>query len=381
MTEILFVDDEASLLAGLRRMLYRMNGEWTMRFAQSGAEALEMLEERPVDVVVSDMRMPGMDGYALLRRVRDEFPSAARIVLSGYADVEQTLRTVPVAHQFLNKPCSPEVLRGAVERSLQLQRRLSNPDLRELLGSIDTLPTPSDVLLELNRMLEVDDISIETVVTLIESDVAISARVLQLANSTFFGLSEDISDIGSAVNQLGLTTVRDVLAAADLFGTVADQNDEIGYFVTNLEAHSVDVANLASLLMGDDASAARDAYTAGLLHDIGDLVLAIHRPELLLAAKESGPSEPADEIEVLGATHAEIGGYLLSMWCLPSHLVEAVTRSHDAHRLGDRTMSPVHAVYIAETLLTHRSKGLDPWSSFDESYLTELGVQPSAIQV
>ena len=105
---ILFVDDEENILQGLRRLLRPLRKEWEMRFASDGHTALKMLEESPCDVLVSDMRMPGMNGVRLLEEVRARYPDTIRIVLSGQADRETTLAAVGPAHQYLNKPCDAE---------------------------------------------------------------------------------------------------------------------------------------------------------------------------------------------------------------------------------------------------------------------------------
>ena len=103
---ILFVDDEAKVLDGLRNLLRRQRHEWDMLFALSGAAALEELAKAPVDVIVSDMRMPGMDGAELLTRVRTLYPQTARIVLSGHAErgaILEKHRDVPGAREEQKK--------------------------------------------------------------------------------------------------------------------------------------------------------------------------------------------------------------------------------------------------------------------------------------
>jgi len=115
--KILFVDDEPQILQGLQRMLRALRGEWDMGFVEGGAEALSLLQREPFDVVVTDMRMPGMDGVQLLRELKLRFPGVIRIVLSGYSDQEMVLKSVPLAHQFLSKPCSPEILISTINQA------------------------------------------------------------------------------------------------------------------------------------------------------------------------------------------------------------------------------------------------------------------------
>ena len=146
MKRILFVDDEPRLLQGLQRMLRPQRHEWDMLFANGGEEALAVMAQTAVDVVVTDMRMPGMDGASLLQQVHARFPGAMRIVLSGQFDVEAGLRAVPVAHQFLTKPCDPDKLKAAIERSSQLTgAAVPDEATRRIVSAIGVLPSPPGV--------------------------------------------------------------------------------------------------------------------------------------------------------------------------------------------------------------------------------------------
>jgi DNA-binding NtrC family response regulator len=104
---ILFVDDEPNVLQGLQRMLRHMRADWDMRFVDSGHAALDAMENERFDAVVTDMRMPGMDGAELLAEVRRRDSGVVRVILSGYSDAESVMRTVGPAHQFLAKPVRP----------------------------------------------------------------------------------------------------------------------------------------------------------------------------------------------------------------------------------------------------------------------------------
>ncbi len=117
---VLFVDDELNVLEGLRTRLHRQRSKWEMVFVQSGREALERLAQGDVDVLVTDMRMPEMDGVTLLKRAQEEYPRVVRIVLSGHAELEAALRAIHVAHQFLSKPCEAGVIENVVERAVLL---------------------------------------------------------------------------------------------------------------------------------------------------------------------------------------------------------------------------------------------------------------------
>lgn len=141
MKRILFVDDEKNILDGVRRMLHAARNRWEMEFATSGDAALLASKERPFDVVVTDLRMPGMNGAELLSHIRDQFPGTARIVLSGYSEPALADRAAPVAYRVLGKPCNAKELVDTIERVCTLQDLLCTPALRHIIGTITELPS------------------------------------------------------------------------------------------------------------------------------------------------------------------------------------------------------------------------------------------------
>lgn len=121
-TKILCVDDEPNVLNGLRRQLH---GQFELEFAEGGEAALELLENSgPFGVVLSDMRMPGMDGAELLAKVRERYPDTTRIMLTGNSDLLTAIRAVNEGNifRFLNKPCGPEDLVRALTDGLEQNR-------------------------------------------------------------------------------------------------------------------------------------------------------------------------------------------------------------------------------------------------------------------
>jgi CheY-like chemotaxis protein len=205
---VMFVDDEQRVLDGLRRMLRPRHRQWAMRFAGSGAQALELLDAEPVQILVTDMRMPGMDGAELLAEVRERHPETVRIILSGQAEEDAALRAVPVAHQFLTKPCDADTLIDALERAAALHRLLGDASLREAVGGVDSLPSPPAIWLALNERLRDPDADPAEVAGIAARDPAISAKLLQMVNSSFVGLARRLSSVEDAVAYLGLQTVR-----------------------------------------------------------------------------------------------------------------------------------------------------------------------------
>lgn len=138
---ILFVDDEPLLLSGLQRLLRPLRKEWNAACAAGGEEALVMLAQERFDVIVTDMRMPGMDGAELLNEVMRLYPDMLRLVLSGQSDLESVVKSAGVTHQYLSKPCSIEVMRDAVNRAVALHQLLANSALKQLLSRLHSIPS------------------------------------------------------------------------------------------------------------------------------------------------------------------------------------------------------------------------------------------------
>src|SRR5271154_3420134 len=168
MSRMLVVDDEQQILDGLKLAMRRQRTEWEVSFATRGDKALELLAAGPFDVVLCDMRMPGMDGAQFLQQVRELYPDTIRIILSAYAEQASLMRAISVAHQFLAKPCGIRELQDCIDRIRKLRAQLANPELRRIVGEMDTVPSLPSVFLELNAEMQNADASANSVAAIIE---------------------------------------------------------------------------------------------------------------------------------------------------------------------------------------------------------------------
>jgi putative nucleotidyltransferase with HDIG domain len=337
-----------------------------MHFAESGAKAIEALERAHFDVVVTDMRMPGMDGAELLQVVRDRWPDAIRIVLSGYAELQQVVRLVPYAHQYYSKPCEAGQLENLIERCLQLHELLHQPTLRAVVGRVSKLPSIPKVYAQLQQLLTSDDASVHQVARLISTDAAIAAKLLQLVNSAFFRLARRITGIEQAVNHLGFGAIRNLVLSAEVFSSWPGQGAKCVLSLDKLQSHVHKVAAAARALVAETPPKADDALLAGLLHDIGYWVLSNEcqaelTQSVALAVAENIPLYQA-ETRIIGASHAQVGAYLLGLWGLPYPVIEAVAHHHTPESVAQSEFDPLAAVAIAHALLPE-----DDTSAFDAS--------------
>jgi HD-like signal output (HDOD) protein/CheY-like chemotaxis protein len=380
MKTLLFVDDEFRVLQGLQRQLRSMRNEWDMNFADGGRKALDFMAERPVDVLISDMMMPEMDGAELLTEVSNRHPNTVRIVLSGHAEREAVLRLVGPAHQYLSKPCDAEELRAAVARAFALRDLLSNERLKQLATQIKCLPTLPTLYQQLTDELRKEDASMEQIGEIISHDIGMTAKILQLVNSAFFGLAQPISSLAEAVMYLGLSTVRALVLSLQVFSQFKNPALE-GFSLDALADHCWKTAVLArriGRLESNDTKVMDQCFLAGLLHDVGRIILADGLPEQYKKAwhdarQQHQPVWQAEQME-FGATHADVGAYLLGLWGLPNPIVEAVALHHFPSICAAPGFSPLIAVHVANAF-AHEKDG-SPAESIHiaTETLTKLGL-------
>lgn len=361
-SRILFVDDETHVLRGLGRLLIEWEDQWDVIFATSGAEALEELRRQPADVVVSDMRMPGMDGAELLNEVRRHYPATIRVILSGYAESSSVLKTVGPAHFYFAKPCDPTTLFEAIARPLALRRVLGAPELQKVVGEVSNLPSQPDVFIKINEEICSERGSLASVAALLAQDVAMTAEVLKLTNSAFFGLGKRVTSPLQAVRTLGMDTIQSLVLQVGLFRQF--KGDAALYpLLEKLNLYSLSVGTLASEIArsaGHDDDTAHAAQCAGILSAIGCLVLLDQNPHRWLDAVAEAPATATlaeVERQVFGASHQLVGAYLLGLWGFTDDLVEAVAYA-DQPGLAEGRAHPMLTAVHAATALGPRFPGL-----------------------
>ena len=379
---VLFVDDERYVLDGLRRMLHFCRGEWRMTFTTSGSEALRSLAVTPYDVIVTDMRMPGISGAELLAQVSQQYPHIIRIILSGMCDREQTLASAVSAHQFLAKPCDPAALKAAVDRALAMHATLGNDAVKSFISRLKSLPSMPVVYTELVKAAGDPDASVRQLGSIISKDLAMTSKVLHLVNSSLFGLSRTVLDPGEACVYMGVDTIKALVLSLGVFS----QYRRTGLFsVEDLQHHSLRTAALAKQIASFEQFSKQsidEAFLAGMLHDVGKLVLAINCPReydgcITLARDRSVPMAEA-EFDTFGITHADAGMYLLRMWGLPDAVTDAVALHHRPSGGGVTVLGPLAVVHAANALIGEEEHR--PTLNLDMEYLSTLNAATKVVE-
>lgn len=327
---VLFVDDDPEILASIEDGLEASKPRWDMKFAKDGDEALSILDRDHTHVMVTDLQMPGMDGAHLLAEARRRHPETARVIMSGLYDKETALRLACSTHQYLPKPCRIEVVQKTIERILRLRDMLMSDTLQRLVARIKCLPSLPTVYTQLMEELEKDDPELDRIGHIISHDPGMSAKILQLVNSAYFGLPREVSHPSEATLFLGVDLIRGLVLMAHVF-TQFDKVKMDAFSIEKMMEHSwltgIFARGIAEMENLD--SRQRDhVFIGGLLHDIGKLILVANLPELYLEVVQSTEKQNLSyseaEADALGCNHAEVGAYLLGLWGLPDPVVEAV---------------------------------------------------------
>ncbi len=354
---ILFVDDEPNIISGLRRMLRGMRNEWDMEFLIGGQEAVDRINAEPFDAVVTDMRMPSIDGVAVLTAAAEKNPESIRFILSGFAEQEAMLAALGYAHRFIAKPCDADLLIGALRSTFAVRDLLPVKSLRILLGEMKSVPVLSE---RYTRLLKELDDPLSTTVDIaktIEEDLGLSTQILRLANSAYFNLSRKLSSCRQAVDVLGIETVRALLMVSEFYVSETADSAETCESKT-LAERSLMIGGLSrqiALTLNLDEAQVDEAATAGVLCHIGTAILRLNHFEKFSTAMslvESGTKSVFEaEREVFGASHAELAAYLMGLWGFPDGVVEAVAFHHEPSKSGKTEVSPLSVVHLAQAFV------------------------------
>ncbi len=372
---ILFVDDEQGILEGIKALLRRQRGKWELHFAQSAADALDLIRKHPVDIVVSDFQMPGQSGLEFLEALKAEQPQVVRIMLSGQVDSDKTIHAISTAQQFINKPLNPLELVQLLERNVALLDYVDNPHMKKVIGCIGNLPSKTSTYNELTAILEKSSTTVKDIVPVVEKDMAITAKIMQIVNSSFFGVVKRITGLQMAMTMVGETIIRSIVLNSEVQRLLGTERFPEGWSMDILHNHSMETAVLA-------ASIARDRYekeqvfVAGLLHDLGLLIMASQMPEMLVSvstvAREKKIQFWEAEYEEMGICHGEIGAYLLGLWGFPFHVVEAVAHHHRITNYPIPRVGLADLLFLADNTLMIKPREGDVRTALMEAYKERL---------
>ncbi len=364
-TNILFVDDEMDIVDAYKRMLFKFRNVWGTYFACSAKDAIDLLNSTDIDIVITDMRMPGVDGVEFLKQIQAQYPDKIRIIITGQMDIDDMVVATGVAHQMIAKPLDPNKLIALIT-DLVSQELLQNAAISKALNAIVNLPTIPEIYFQIDELLAKPDPDIARVADLIHHDLGLTAKILQVVNSGFFGLQTRVSNIVTAINYIGINVVKSIIMHQHLFSTNYFKRDL--YSNVNLIAnHSLCVASLARKICQEfkyNARTVESCFILGILHDIGRLsMLAIEGYAGFISENsnwKSSNSESLDlvELEKFDINHSTAGAYLVGIWGLPKEYIDIIKFHHTPEHYSGILKNEIAVIYLAEFLSKKRIRNI-----------------------
>lgn len=365
-------DDQ--VLAQVRAQLERRGDGLDLRWMRSGQETIDLLRAVPVEALVTDSTMPGLEGASLLEYVHRHHPAVARLVLSGQPDQAVRIDGVGPLHELLSKPCTPDTLERALDLVLELRALVQSERLRTLFGSLQTLAKPPQIYSQLVALSEDPDSTADDVVTLIQQDVGLAAEVLRLVNSAFYSQAATVQNIQWAVVLLGLETIKSLAIAGVVFrpGTALPE----GLDSAELADRAVRASAIAQRIARRenwDLATVSDVTLGALLSEVGLLVLASAHPDQWQQLRDSVPglSDGQAQQEAFGCTIGQASAYLLGQWGFPAGAVAATARQ--PLDIGDPgTLESATPAALVVAFAQHKARGqAEAWAFGQSGYLDE----------
>ncbi len=383
---VIFVDDDVISLKSLRRMLTKMPKSWEFEFADSGEKALDILSQDHFDVIVADMRMPKMDGAQLLTQVQKKYPGIVRIILSGHSNREMIISSIGPCHQFLAKPCQSDVLINTIKRACALRELLGDERLQSSLAKLEGIPSVPHIYVELNTEINSPSGSLKKISQIIAKDMGMSAKILQLVNSAFFGLPRHVSNVEQAVSLLGMEVINALVLSSKVF-SLFETPKLPNFSIDALSKHNFVVGNFAKAISQEEKcekKVSEQAFLAGLMHDIGKLIFCTiygkRYGDAITSAEQEKVEITVAENDYFKSSHAGIGAYLLGLWGLPDPVVEAIAFHHNPGEFPAEEFGPLAAVHAADVIYheLHPNATNMKKLKFDEMFFKKLDVMDKA---
>lgn len=380
--KILFVGAEPAR----RSDLLAINPEWDIHLAADGAAAEPFLD-RALDALVVDEMLPDTDGFQFLENAQLRAPEAHRLIVTELGDARSAVKSMRAGHQCVPKPWDAMLIGEAIERAFALSLWLGKPALRTLIERMKVVPSPPDLYFAVVRALNAPERDLDDVSRKAAQDPAMTARLLQVANSAALGLRHEVASVGEAINFLGLQTTRSLILLAHTF-SYCDRSKASGFSIERLWQHSLLTGALAQRIAREEGAGPKireQAFLAGVLHDIGELLFAVNMPaeyqRAIKLARESwdgGARMPFWQIEAefIGVSHADLGAELMARWNLPLPVVEAIALHHRPAPMISKGFSPLAAVHAADVLANELEPSTDSLdrTELDREFLGHLGL-------
>jgi HD-like signal output (HDOD) protein len=376
---IYIVDDQPQVLETAIAIVRAVMPEAAVAGFDDPFKALAAIKSSPPDLILSDERMPGMQGSRLLEEARVAAPGTLRIMMSGFVALDK-LSAITSAHQYVAKPFNVQQLKRMLERTFAARDRVQDKQLQTVVTSLRSLPSLPQVHHLLLGELENNGGASAVIGQMVAKDAGLSAKVLQLANSPLFGRDYVVSSPAEAVLCLGTSMIAAVVLSQTLFKHY-HSNSHPEFCLERVWNHCWKTAALAQCYcheQGLSRQAQEEVFLAGLLHETGRLILMDNFPAQYQAACDAArqarsPLGPRLR-EVFQAAPCEIAAYLLDLWGMPESTVAAISLLEHPENEKAAGFTMASALYIADQVGS-RETPPDPFPAeeWNADYLRSLG--------
>ena len=377
MKTILVVDDEINILNSMSEAF--RDTEYEILTAESSLLALEILDKTEVNLVISDMMMPQMDGYELLSKIKEHYPHVIRLIMSSNTEESYVFKAIlhNIAKFNITKPWINKTLIECIKQVFETEETLKSRDLLLLINNIEKLPTIEVNYQKILNMIEKDADTL-TISSEIEKDFAISTKLLQTVNSAYYGIQT--GSVKHATVYLGLQNLKSLIFSTSIMNKFSSVSEQDQNSLKDLWDHALLTSKLLHYIY--EVFICRRlpeaAYCAGLLHNIGALVLIQNRFEDYVGMVNNDKNKSLDlldmERDAFHVTHQEVGGYLVSWWELPFPIIESALFHHRPLDPGILNKEIVSAVHLAQHY-ARKLKNQQDAADFYPEVFDVLGIQ------
>lgn len=316
MTTIALIDADAGLLQKLAKSLSKARPDWGILTATSAEDAMVLVDNHAIDVLVSEAQLPDMQGFELLEKVKDLNPETIRFTLSSDLEAELILECARVHHRFLAKPVDENALADAIESSLDLRAILANEQLMTFMQAVESLPAMPALYDELVKELASKNSSLMKVAEIIEGDAGLTLTILKVVNSAYCGLTQPVESVSQAISLLGASFVKNITLTSKVFSKFEGDKSTLKK-LTKLNQDALKVGALTNQFARYakvPRSSVNHCQVAGMMFNVGELIA------LTSTSDDTAENTPS---HLLGA-------YLMRSWMMPDAVTEAVALQHDA---------------------------------------------------
>jgi len=368
---VLMVDDDKRLLAGYKRRYRKI---FDIETAEGAGQGLLMVKNQgPYAVIISDLRMPGMDGIRFLSKVRELSPDSIRIMLTGYADRENAFDALnkASANRILVKPCKDDTIEKAITEGIQQYRSVVGGKTQSSPPETKAHQKKESTLEEVIAVLKGDEIDLpslpqiavkfkeiskkgadfDDIANLLKQDMAIASKIIRISNSAFYRGVEQNKTVEQAIGRLGLVATEQLVDAICNKALYTIANKKYMPVIEKLWEHSLSCAHACQIIFELlDQHLEVDPFTLGLFHDIGKLILLRIIAELEKKGKFKRELDIIESFDVLANYHDVFGAKLLEKWEFSTIYVHCAMY-HDSLEKADSVTNELLIVHFANLLV------------------------------